>query len=353
MLNRPASARRHDRVLDSAQSGTLACIMAQTSSMALGQRLRSALRPLVYGLADVASPRLAPVSDSEKHYLAELVAEVAALPPEPAHGSGAGAEWSGNVERLRRHILHDDPREFLRWPVVLRTMFVTFDLYVLRELGYLRRRDWPRWKDAIRESPVGRPFRYPFYPASSGNLIHHAYHLAVFEDSAARTIPELSCIVEFGGGYGGMCRLAHQLGFRGTYVVCDLPCFTALQKYYLRTLGLPVAALTGAPAPNQILCISSLDDLRAVCAGLPNQRDAMLLGTWSLSESPPEIRELVLDATRDFGHFLLAYQNRFAGVDNVAYFTDWADRRRDVAWDRRAIQHLPGSHYLMGRRKDA
>jgi hypothetical protein len=27
--------------------------------------------------------------------------------------------------------------------------------------------------------------------------------------------------------------------------------------------------------------------------------------------------------------------------------------QRDVAWDRRAIQHLLGSHYLIGRRKDA
>ena len=44
-------------------------------------------------------------------------------------------------------------------------------------------------------------------------------------------------IVEFGGGYGSMCRLVRKLGFKGRYVIFDLRPILALQKYYLGLHG--------------------------------------------------------------------------------------------------------------------
>ena len=37
-----------------------------------------------------------------------------------------------------------------------------------------------------------------------------------------------------------MCRLFHQLGFSGRYVIYDLPQFSALQAFYLGSVGLPL-----------------------------------------------------------------------------------------------------------------
>jgi hypothetical protein len=49
---------------------------------------------------------------------------------------------------------------------------------------------------------------------------------------------DADCIVEFGGGFGSMCRLIGALGFRGRYVIFDLPPVLALQRYYLGLHGI-------------------------------------------------------------------------------------------------------------------
>ena len=56
----------------------------------------------------------------------------------------------------------------------------------------------------------------------------------------ARDLSSSGVIVEFGGGYGSMCRLLHKLGFSGQYFIYDLPEFVALQRYFLKSIGMPV-----------------------------------------------------------------------------------------------------------------
>jgi hypothetical protein len=51
---------------------------------------------------------------------------------------------------------------------------------------------------------------------------------------------DTDCIIEFGGGFGSMCRLVHALGFRGQHIIFDLPPVWALQRYYLRLHGIEV-----------------------------------------------------------------------------------------------------------------
>ena len=65
-------------------------------------------------------------------------------------------------------------------------------------------------------------------------------HLALFEETTGSKIDTLELIFEFGGGYGSMCRLAHNLGFNQAYIIFDLQPFSALQNYYLSSLDLPV-----------------------------------------------------------------------------------------------------------------
>jgi hypothetical protein len=88
------------------------------------------------------------------------------------------------------------------------------------------------------ESPVGNPKPSPDYPGSSGNLIHQAYSLAQLTEIGDCRLENLSQIVEFGGGFGTMCKLVHQLGFKGRYIIFDLPECSALQEYYLNAVGL-------------------------------------------------------------------------------------------------------------------
>ena len=192
--------------------------------------MKSLFRRFAYLVSRLSDRPLAPATAAERQLCEQLKADAQSIPVPPAvSASAAENEWLGFLAQLRENIRNNDPREFLRWPVIMQTMFVTFPPFVLNELRFLRAQNWRgRWKEAIRESDVGRPHRYPLYPASSGNLIHYAYHLASFEQRMRASISDMGCVVEFGGGYGGMCRLIHRLGFKGRYVIFDLPYFSAL-----------------------------------------------------------------------------------------------------------------------------
>ena len=202
--------------------------------------LKSVAKKMIRLVQDRALP--IPTSN-ETAALSELQATFLKLPVlETTSVVPSEATWFGNMNRLRELVLNSDPREFLRWDVIQKTMFVAYSDYLYKELKYLKHlADWKtRWHDAIKESSAGHPTPFVFYPASSGNLIHHAYHVAQFEEKTEIHVDKMDCILEFGGGYGSMCRLFHTLGFKGKYVIFDLPSFSGLQKYYLKTLGIPV-----------------------------------------------------------------------------------------------------------------
>lgn len=60
-----------------------------------------------------------------------------------------------------------------------------------------------------------------------------------------------------------MCRLTHNLGFKGKYIVFDLPEFFILQRFYFGVIGLE-AYSSGANFKNKecgIFCCSGLDSL--------------------------------------------------------------------------------------------
>lgn len=238
------------------------------------------------------------------------------------------AAWIRYMNVFREDVLNKDPRDFLNWPVIEETMCASFALYLRTELAYLRSlRNWPEWRSAIERNEVGNPIPYPLYPRSTGNLIHHAYHLARFQEATGCNLKELDVVFEFGGGYGCAAYLIHRLGFRGRYVIQDLPAFQALQSYYLSHFGIEVEHLSTPVA---------------------FMGKSLFLASWSLSESPLSAREPVLPAVRNFNYFLIGYQPEGGEVNNVQYFSDW-QRQIPRRWQTMPIRHIPGNNaYLFG-----
>lgn len=294
------------------------------------------------------------VSSEEKVFLSELKTDFDKLPVlGTARVIPSEAAWSGFMNRLRELVLTENPREFLRWDVIAETMFVSFARFLPVELKYLKHRpNWnTRWRKAMKESSVGHPRSYFLYPASSGNLIHHAYHVAQFEEITKQRVDGLDFVFEFGGGYGSMCRLFHNLGFQGKYIIFDLPPFSALQRYFLKTLGLPVQSITEfARSKRGIVCVSDIQQLRALIADQIEGDRTMFVATWSISESPVSVRDMILPLTHAFRSYLISYQYRFGEVDNVAFFEDWKESVKNVTWHSWRIEHIPGNTYLMGQR---
>ena len=274
-------------------------------------------------------------------------------------------QWQRNIDRLVELACAHDPRDFLTWDVVRDTMFVGDEPYVAEELSFLQSLgDWDsRWGPAIEESAARRPPRYSGHPTSSGNLIHHAYHLARFESASGYRVEDHEVIVEFGGGYGSTCRLIERLGFSGKYIIYDLPAFSALQRYYLSSIGLEVSPdSTPEEHAMVISCEHDLDQVRyligaAGAAGPADKAEAsvrrLFIGEWSISETPPTIRDRFLPLTLGFDSHLIAYQSEFGGVDNTTYFATHADRSGEIEWSDSVIPHLSPveeHHYLFGWR---
>lgn len=233
-------------------------------------------------------------------------------------------------------------------------MFVGNAPYIDREFQYLKGRpDWKSvWEDVIREDSVGSPKPCKGYRQSSGNRVHQAYHLARFEKETGLSVSRFPLIVEFGGGYGNLCRLIHKLGFKGRYIIFDLPEFVALQKFYLGSLAMPlIEAKDVASGRRGILCTSDLSVLGSVTP--QEAQTGLFIATSSLSETGEALREhiVTLPAVESGAAYLIAYQHDFGGVGNVRFFDSWRAKKPGICWVHSEIAHMPGNYYLFGTAK--
>jgi len=296
---------------------------------------------------------LLPPTDDELERIRELreAFQSFAANAAPRAGTAEGA-WKANSSRLQERVLSEDARRFLRWDVITETMFVSNESFVDVEFDGLRASPgWKdRWEKAIVEASVGCPVPFYRHPVSSGNLIHQAYHLLAFETETGRDVRRFDLVIEFGGGYGSMCRLFYNQGFEGRYMLFDLPPFSALQRFFLRSLGLPVRDigifLRESPS---IFCTSRMDEVREILDTGTPERKILFLATWSLSEAPMEIRDAFLGLATRFDGQLIAYQQTFQEIDNLAYFRKWKEGRDPgICFREFPIAHLPGNFYLFG-----
>jgi len=87
----------------------------------------------------------------------------------------------------------------------------------------------------IHDVPMGDPYLCDFFPFASPMTIQHVYYLNLMKEQFGIFIPreKISHIVEIGGGYGNFCRLVKNFGYKGKYMIADLPSMLEIQKHYL------------------------------------------------------------------------------------------------------------------------
>lgn len=244
-------------------------------------------------------------------------------------------QWLENIINFKNHILTQDPKNFLQWDIIRKTMFIGNALFILKEFLYLRQNNWNKWKKAITEKKVVFTEPYMLYPKSSGNLIHYAYHLAKFEGISGKKIKDFDFIFEYGGGYGGMCLLIHNLGFKGKYLIYDFSILSALQNFFLKMNGIE----------KNDLCIDKINKVKKM---IPKKGKKLFIATWSLSESPLQIRKITYSLIKNFDAFLIGYQGQFGDVDNRKYFEKYQKGLGKLKWQNQEIIQLKGNFYLFG-----
>ena len=316
----------------------------------LSRTLRRGLSAIEYRARNAGSPRQVALVRELRKRFRSLTDRSAST------DSDAERTWIGILNRLHYVVDTQNPMKFLQWEL-LRTMNVGDAAYVYEELRQLQEdRRWnDRWKDAITESPVLHPVPFTACPTSSGNLIHHAFHVCEFERKTGIGVNEFDLVFEFGGGYGSMCRLLHSLGFKGSYVIQDFVEFSLLQAFYLKSIGLEVCDNdTHAPVRHGIYTTSDLSQAREISApsGISNARK-LFIATWSLSEAKAAVRQEVMDVSHSFDAFMIAYQASFGEVDNSRYFNEFMERNADVIWEHDPIPQIPGSYYLFGTKRSS
>lgn len=274
-------------------------------------------------------------------------------PEDHSLATDADRMWNRFKREMREYILEKDPRTFLRCRSIIKSISVPDSPYGYKELKYLKsRQDWKtRWKGAIEEDQWGHPYPYWCYPRSSGTRIHHAYHLALFEEKTGRRFSEHKTIVEFGGGYGNMPRLMSKLGYQDRYLIFDFPEFSQLQNFYLNGVGLNHGDLTQWNQGRcQQLSVTSWSDLSEALKNI-DLNQTLFMATWSLSEAPFEIREPMLSRIKGVKSLLIAYQSFFEDLANQEYFCNFQKENPEYQWYNLPIDHIPGHYYLFGVRK--
>jgi hypothetical protein len=295
------------------------------------------------------------VSLREKH-ISDLKAEIKKIKIKNADtASESLSYWMNLRKQIREYVLNKDPRYFLFEDFSKAYFFIDEAEYTLLELHTLQS-DGKNWKDRyekalLDDSKLPSP-RLQYYPQSNGNLIHHLFHLKKFEDFSKKKIHELDLIVEFGGGYGNMAWLCKKLGFHGTYIIYDGPEFILLQQYFLQSNNVDCTVVNELPATlerNSVMLFSDLNVLGQIQSGSAN---SLLIATWSLSETPVELRRQFLGAqlVKQVNNFLLAYQVKIFENDNDAFFIDFAARKKELHWESELIEHIPDSpsKYMIG-----
>ena len=259
--------------------------------------------------------------------------------------------WDEFRAAVKEACENQDPRSFLRWPIVQHAMCLTNSGAVIPEYLALRSSgQWSRFEKAVAESPVGNPIRFLYYPSSSGSLLHHCHHVLRFERVTGANLASSDLIVEFGGGYGSMCRLLHNLGFSGQYFIYDLPEFVALQRYFLKSSGMPVRDGSPDDVRSGIHHFTDLESLQRAIDNSPPKATKSFIATWSLSESQPLLRDHFLPLVEHFDSFLIAFQDFFYKVDNNAYFAGFQRSTAfRIEWTPIRLRHLPGNSYLFGK----
>jgi hypothetical protein len=261
-------------------------------------------------------------------------------------------EWASYSRRLIELIESDDPRRFFSWDVVQWSLAATLPPFARHWLAHLKvDADYRSyWRPALRETEVGRPVPYPLAPFTSANRIVLAHHLHVLRSTTGRAIDEFDLVFEFGGGYGGLDALARSLGFDGPYIIIDLPALRALQRFYLALNGTPSAA-------SILLDLTELDEADAL---LRASQNALFVATWSLSESPQSVRDVVLKKLPSCTHAVVTFQQSFGDIDNREFF-DWltsSSTSSGIRWERIPVdpEHrtpgLANDWYAIGVRDD-
>lgn len=255
-----------------------------------------------------------------------------------------GNYWKTMCEVFATDIEHLPMERFKVWASVMSVPFMTrarFTDYIGPVLMAAKASETVR--NALEEPMIGYNgdpdfdhFRMFEDLPTSMNRIQHMAHL-ILNGWGPYELSKLDTIIELGGGIGDMADIIYKLGFKGKYIIYDFKEVGQIQKWYHEQLG-----------HTNIVHTSDVNDL--VGADL-------MIGTWSFTEMPLNLREEIMGKIGDTKNWLIAYSNLIFGIDNDKYiretFVPQIEENRTIEY--RDIPFMPwdgGAKYLSAKYND-
>lgn len=192
------------------------------------------------------------------------------------------------------------------------------------------RNDFSKWVMAMTPdaSDFGKLFNYNKFTwqladiKTSTWMIKSNHHYYRYYTLTGIDINSFDKIVEVGAGCGDMCKFINLMGFKGKYVIVDLPQVQEIQKRNLRDFN-NVTWTTKAVKKD-------------------SKKRTLFISTWALSELTLAWREELVDALKP-DNYLITYQREFEDIDNEKWFRGWEGYREELPW----ITWDGGSSYIM------
>lgn len=224
-------------------------------------------------------------------------------------------EWKHNTEVIEKFFLGVFSNNFLRYHLLKGTMFAHLPKLarLLQKKLIVTVYGSSTAKQVLRENSTGNPILNDLEFLSSGNSIHHLYHLAKFKKETGTDISNCNLVVELGGGYGNFAKIVKKLNTNVTYVMFDIPIFSFIQLTYLQTVfGREAVHLyeeNRGIVPNKINIIpfneTTIRGLKHTLGATPD----VFVSTWALSESNQATQNLMRSLSFfDAKYLLIAYQ---------------------------------------------
>jgi hypothetical protein len=223
-------------------------------------------------------------------------------------------------QKIFNLVLQKNLINFLQKSFIQKMFFVHnrfFLLFYLFKLMYSGK--WKTWKKILKESSVGNPVRYIFYPNSSGNKIFQTYHLKKFEDFCGKDIKEFDLIFEFGGGYGNLVNSFCQINKKVKCIIFDTFEVNLLQYYYLKKNN-QNPSMKQLSYDNNILLLNSEKKLKENLEKVKLIRNKIFIANWSFSEVPISFRHDLNFIFDIFDFQLISFQKHFENMNNLQYF---------------------------------
>lgn len=214
--------------------------------------------------------------------------------------------WHDLYREINKDFNKYETSNFCNFPSIKVTMFFNDIKIAINELQTIKKLNFfDNFDELIEENNIGNPKTYSQLDGSSPNLIHHFYHINFFINIFGHV--KSKNIIEFGSGYGSMCRIFSRCYEIENYFLIDNPLFLYLSKYFLNNVE------KENDTKINFKFYKKSSKIEKYC----------FISTWAFSETNKKTRNEFDHLIINSNEFIIAFYKKWGDeVDNIEYFNN-------------------------------